>query len=214
MSERIKDIINLLTLHHKDAVCELNYSTPFELLVAVILSAQCTDKRVNIITEKLFKEYNTPQQFANMTIDELIPHIFSCGFYRNKAKNIILASRAIMRDYNGVVPESMEELIKLDGVGNKTASVIYSVGFKGDAIAVDTHVFRVSRRIGLAEANTPDKVMVELMDKVEKEYWTRLHHLLVHHGRYICKSINPNCKECRLRNYCNYYINTQEVINE
>lgn len=204
MNIPIKDIMNLLSEHHKDAVCELDFNTPYELLVAVILSAQCTDKRVNLITAELFKRYNTPSQFASMTIEELSPLIFSCGFYRSKAKNIISASRDIVDKYNGEVPSTMEELVKLDGVGNKTASVIYSVAFKGDAIAVDTHVYRVSKRLGLASANTPDKVMNELMESIDRPLWSRLHHLLVHHGRYICKSQRPLCEQCRLNNICKY----------
>ena len=205
MNDRVEKIIPLLIKHHGEAICELNYSTPFELLVAVILSAQCTDKRVNIITKDLFNRFNNPYQYAILTEDELIPLIFSCGFYRNKARNIIAASKSIVENYNGEVPNTIEELVKLEGVGYKTASVIYSVAFSGDAIAVDTHVFRVSRRLGLADDNTPDKVMRQMMSTIDRNHWTRLHHLLVHHGRYICKSQRPMCQECFLTDYCQYY---------
>lgn len=207
---KIDNIMRLLLEHHPDAVCELNYKSPFELLVAVILSAQCTDKRVNIITKELFKKFNKPEQFAQMTVDELSPIIYSCGFYRNKAKNIILASKAIIDKFGGQVPDNMQDLVSLDGVGNKTASVVYSVAFKGDAIAVDTHVFRVSRRLGLATGNTADKVMYEMMNTIDKSLWTKLHHLLVHHGRYICKSQKPLCDKCKLKEYCIYYL--EEVM--
>lgn len=205
MNNNVIEILKLLNVHHPNAVCELNYNSTFELLVAVILSAQCTDKRVNIITSDLFKKYNTPKDFSELTVEELSPLIFSAGFYRNKAKNIISCSREILYNYNGVVPEDIEELVKLHGVGYKTASVMKSVAFNGDAIAVDTHVYRVSKRLGLATANTPLKVMKELMSSFNQAEWSKLHHLLLHHGRYICKSRRPLCKECKLTKYCNYY---------
>lgn len=212
MVENLETIMDLLAEQHKNPQCELDFKTPFELLVAVILSAQCTDRRVNMITADLFAEYNTPEQFAAMSEEELSSKIFSCGFYRNKAKNIIAASRSIVRDFNGMVPSDIKDLIKLNGVGYKTASVVHSVAFGGDAIAVDTHVFRVSRRIGLASENTPDKVMRELMESIERKHWTRLHHLLVHHGRYICKAIKPLCGKCKINEYCKYYL--EEINNE
>ncbi|MGI6700967.1 MAG: endonuclease III [Christensenellales bacterium] len=206
----IEDIIERLTLIHGNAACELNFSTPFELLVAVILSAQCTDKRVNEVTKDLFVRYNKPEHYAGMSVEELSEMIYSCGFYKSKARSIIAASRSIIEDFNGEVPSTAEELIKLKGVGIKTANVVKSVAFGGDAIAVDTHVMRVSRRLGLAREKTPDKITLELMDKVPKNRWTRLHHLLVHHGRYICKSRKPDCDKCNLALYCKYF---QEVIN-
>ncbi len=205
MSKVVDAIIDGLSIHHPNPKCELNFNSEFELLVAVILSAQCTDKRVNIITPSLFDKYNTPEQFAVLTEEELQPYIFSCGFYRNKAKNIISASRSIVDKYNGIVPNRIGELLTLDGIGNKTANVIYSVAFGGQAIAVDTHVFRVSRRIGLASGKTPDKVMFELMQVCDESKWSRLHHLLIHHGRYVCIARKPKCEICEIKAYCNYY---------
>lgn len=211
MKKLISNIIQKLKIQHPNAICELDFASPFELLVAVILSAQCTDKRVNIITKELFKKYNTPKDFAQLSLEELTPLIYSCGFYRNKAKSIISASNSILENFNGNVPDNIEDLLKLRGVGNKTASVVYSVAFGGQAIAVDTHVFRVSRRIGLTEENTPDKVMYHLMSIIDKKSWSDFHHLLVHHGRYICKASNPNCKMCNIKTDCYYY---RRQINE
>ncbi len=200
-----------LSRMHEGAACELNFSTPFELLVAVILSAQCTDKRVNIITEKLFKVYNKPEQFAALTIEQLKPYIFSCGFYNNKGNNIIKMSKALMDKHNGEVPCTMEELTALDGVGRKTASVVLAVAFGIPAMPVDTHVFRVSRRIGLATANTADGVERQLMELVDKEYWHDLHHYLIFHGRYICHSRKPSCENCLLIEYCDYYAENKKI---
>src|SRR5690554_4085708 len=149
-TKEISKIYNNLSFMHPQAGCELNHKTPFELLVAVILSAQCTDIRVNMITDKLFKVYNTPYQFAELTLQELKPYIYSCGFYNNKGKNIISMSKALVKKHNGKVPDTMEELTALDGVGRKTASVVLSVAFNKPAMPVDTHVFRVSRRLGIA----------------------------------------------------------------
>lgn len=201
----VRKIIDGLRLQHPDAVCELNYYTPFELLVAVILSAQCTDKRVNIITQELFKHYNTPAQFANLTQDELTPYIKSCGYYLSKSRAIIEASQAIVERYNGEVPSSIEELMTLRGVGRKTANVVYSVAFGGDAIAVDTHVQRVSNRIGLAHSDKVLKTEEQLMDIIPKEEWSEVHHLLIHHGRYTCNAQKPKCNECVISPYCRCY---------
>lgn len=198
------EILNILEKMYPDAHCELNYNTPFELLVAVILSAQCTDKRVNIITTELFKKYNTPEDFASMDIKQLEKLIYSCGFYHNKAKSIINASREILLNFNGEVPKTVDELMTLSGVGRKTANVVYSVAFGGQAIAVDTHVFRVSKRLGLSDATTPEKTELQLMKLFPKEKWYQLHHNLIFHGRYTCKSQNPNCAECGLVEYCKY----------
>lgn len=210
-AKNIKEIYLRLSRMHEGAACELNFSTPFELLVAVILSAQCTDKRVNIITEKLFKVYNKPEQFAALTIEQLKPYIFSCGFYNNKGNNIIKMSKALMDKHNGEVPCTMEELTALDGVGRKTASVVLAVAFGIPAMPVDTHVFRVSRRIGLATANTADGVERQLMELVDKEYWHDLHHYLIFHGRYICHSRKPSCENCLLTEYCDYYAENKKI---
>ncbi|MBO7151481.1 MAG: endonuclease III [Clostridia bacterium] len=208
MTKNNREIYERLASLHEDAQCELNFSTPFELLVAVILSAQCTDKRVNLVTEKLFKIASTPQEFVDMPIEELEEHIRSCGFYHNKAKALKEMSASLLA-MGGVVPDTREELMKLSGVGRKTANVVSAVAFGKNAIAVDTHVFRVSNRIGIADANTPEKVEEQLMAGFDEEIWSKLHHYLIFHGRYVCKAQKPNCGECTLKNSCKYYKNNK-----
>lgn len=194
---------NLASMH-PDAKCELNYTTPFELLVAVILSAQCTDKRVNEVTKELFKVYNKPEDYARLTPEQLKPYVFSCGFYNNKATNIIAASKAIVKDYGGEVPSDFDALTSLAGVGRKTASVVTAVAFGLPAMPVDTHVFRVARRIGIASGDTVEKVETELKEGFPKERWNSLHHYLIFHGRYLCKSRAPLCEKCLLRDVCKF----------
>lgn len=203
MNQRNLKIYDLLDEMHKDAKCELDYSTPFELLVAVVLSAQCTDKRVNQVTKDLFKIANTPKQFAEMNLNELEERIYSCGFYRNKAIAIKELSKQIVEE--GGMPDTFEGLTKLRGVGRKTANVICSEAYKIPAIAVDTHVFRVANRIGLVNADTPEKTEQALKEAFDEDKWSHLHHLLIFHGRYVCKSQHPLCDECNLREYCDYY---------
>lgn len=185
-----------------EAKCELNFSNNFELLVAVMLSAQCTDKRVNTVTKELFEKYNTPEAFANLEQKKLEKEIYSCGFYHNKAKNIIAMSKDILVRFGGIVPSEFDDLISLAGVGRKTANVIMAVGFNKDAIAVDTHVFRVSNRLGIVKADNPYKCELALQKVVDKEKWSRFHHLLVLFGRYYCKAISPKCKDCVLVDIC------------
>jgi endonuclease-3 len=170
----------------------------------VILSAQCTDERVNIVTEKLFEKYSTPEQMITLTQQELEKYIFSCGFYRMKAEHILSASRDILEKYNGEVPSTIEELMGLAGVGKKTANVVYSVAFGGQAIAVDTHVFRVSNRLGLAKGKTPEQVEAGLMKVVPKSDWSKAHHQLIYHGRQVCHSQKPNCSACAMAHICDY----------
>lgn len=208
MTKENIEIYGLLSSLHKDAQCELNFSTPFELLVAVILSAQCTDKRVNLVTEKLFKIASTPKAFVDMPIEELEEHIRSCGFYHNKAKALKEMSASLL-EMGGVVPDTREELMKLSGVGRKTANVVSAVAFGKNAIAVDTHVFRVSNRIGIADGSTPEKVEEQLMENFDEDVWSKLHHYLIFHGRYVCKAQKPNCAECSLKNHCKYYKNNK-----
>lgn len=184
--------------------CELEFSSDFELLVAVILSAQCTDKRVNMVTKELFKKYNTPTAIFSLSQEELEKIIKPCGFYHNKAKNLISASKSLLEKFDGVVPNNQQDLMSLAGVGKKTANVVYAVGFGGDAIAVDTHVFRVSNRLGI-HSKTPIECEEKLQKLIPKEKWSKVHHQLVLFGRYHCKAINPNCKECKLANVCKYY---------
>ncbi len=190
---------------YKGAKPALKFKTPYELLVAVILSAQCTDARVNIVTEKLFENYSTPKAMCTLTQEELEKYIFSCGFYRMKAEHILSASRALLEKFDGEVPRTVEELQTLAGVGKKTANVVYSVAFGGDAIAVDTHVFRVSNRLGLAKGNTPEKVEEGLQKAIPKKDWSRAHHWLIYHGRLVCHSQKPDCKQCTLKDYCDFY---------
>ena len=197
--------IDYLNQLFPNAKCELNFNSAFELLVAVILSAQCTDARVNKVTPVLFKEYNTPQKLANANQQDIEKIIYSCGFYHNKAKNLIACSKDIVEKYNGEVPSTFEKMQTLAGVGRKTANVVYSFWFKGDAIAVDTHVFRVSNRLAIAKGKTPFEVEEKLMKAYKKADWSNLHYMLVLFGRYKCKAIRPECETCKLNEFCEYY---------
>lgn len=204
-NKRGQKILDELKKMHPDAGCELKYGTPFELLVAVILSAQCTDKRVNEVTKDLFKKYNNPEQYATMTPAELEPLIHSCGFFHNKAVNIIGAAKGIVDRFGGEVPKTMTELTSLPGVGRKTASVVMTVAFDEPAMPVDTHVFRVSGRLGLSHGKNPEQVEKDLKDLYPPSDWNIVHHTLIFHGRYICKALRPNCSECTLTEYCPYF---------
>ena len=204
MDEKSLKILEELASLYPDAKPALNFGTPYELLVAVILSAQCTDERVNKVTEELFKEHNTPEKMLKLTQDELEKYIYSCGFYHNKAAHILSASRDILEKFNGVVPNTLEELKTLAGVGQKTANVVYAVAFGGDAIAVDTHVFRVSNRLGLAEGKTPAKVEEGLRAALPQSEWSKAHHYLIYHGRRVCHSQRPDCENCTLKNLCKH----------
>ena len=199
------EILTQLEALYPDAVPALKFRSPYELLVAVILSAQCTDERVNQVTEKLFQEHNTPQTMLLLSQEELEKYIYSCGFYHNKAAHILSASRDILEKFGGEVPSTLEELRTLAGVGRKTANVVYAVAFGGDAIAVDTHVFRVSNRLGLAEGSTPEKVEEGLCRVIPKEKWSRAHHWLIYHGRRVCHSQRPDCEHCTLAHLCRYF---------
>lgn len=200
-------LLDLLEKMHPEAECELTYSTPYQLLVAVILSAQCTDKRVNVVTKELFSKYPTPEAILTLSQEALESEIKSCGFYHNKAKNILAATAILVDEYGGEVPRDRDSLEKLPGVGRKTANVVYAVAFGGNAIAVDTHVFRLSHRLGLSNADTPFGVEKDLMARFSEENWSHLHHLLIHHGRYICKSQSPQCAKCLLAEECPHRIN-------
>ena len=202
-------IIEQLAGLYPDAKPALRYTTPYELLVAVILSAQCTDERVNIVTEKLFQTYNTPEKMVTLSQSQLEKYIFSCGFYRMKAQHILSASQDILDKYDGNVPNTVESLMMLAGVGKKTANVVYSVAFGGDAIAVDTHVFRVSNRLGLAKGKTPLEVEAGLQKAIAKKDWSKAHHYLIYHGRRVCHSQKPNCTGCALNSLCSYYKKNQ-----
>ena len=186
-------------------VCELDFKNNYELLIAVVLSAQCTDKRVNIVTKELFSKYDTPQKLANANIEDVERIIKSCGFYKNKSQNIIQASKDIVERFDGQVPSELDELISLAGVGRKTANVVRAVGFKIPAMPVDTHVFRVSNRLGLARAKDVNTCEKQLMKNIDKSDWIDVHHLLILFGRYYCKAISPKCAECPLSDKCKYY---------
>lgn len=206
--ERNKRVLGELERLYPDARPALHYSGAYELLVAVILSAQCTDERVNKVTAELFKEHNTPVTMLALSQDELEKYIFSCGFYRNKAAHILSASRDIVEKFGGEVPSTLEELKTLAGVGQKTANVVYSVAFGGDAIAVDTHVFRVSNRLGLACADTPQKTEEQLKSAIPQRDWSKAHHWLIYHGRRVCHSQRPDCVNCTLKEFCDFYKKT------
>ncbi len=180
----------------------LNFTSPYELLVAVVLSAQCTDERVNKVTKKLFENYNTPIKMLTLSQEQLQDHIFSCGLYKTKAKNILSLSRDIVDKFNGQVPCSLAELRSLAGVGRKTANVVYSVAFNGNAIAVDTHVFRVANRIGLVKADNPLNTEKQLMKVLDEKDWSRSHHYLIYLGRSFCKAGKPNCQDCPIKDFC------------
>lgn len=197
-------IVEILKTEYENPECELEYVSPFELLVAVVLSAQCTDKRVNQVTRELFKEYNTAEKINKMPLELLEEKIRSCGFYHNKAKAIKSLSEDIVLRFNGEFPKTKEELKTLSGVGEKTANVVVSLVYNEPAIAVDTHVFRVSNRLGLADANTPEKTQKQLEETINKEDWIKLHYGLVLHGRYICKARNPKCEECCFKVVCKH----------
>ena len=203
--ENIKKILDILEQTYPDAECELNYTSAFELLIATILSAQCTDVRVNKVTAELFKKYNKPEDFAKLSTAEISEEIKSCGLYKSKAQKIKETSVILCSNYGGEVPDKMEELVKLPGVGRKTANVILSNTFGVDAIAVDTHVFRVSNRIGLVKTDTPEKTEFELMKVLPKKRWSKAHHLIIFHGRRICKARKPECNICPIVEYCDYY---------
>lgn len=186
---------------YPDAKTALEYDNTFQLLIAVMLSAQCTDVRVNMVTPALFTAFPTAQAFAAVQPHDLVPYIQSCGLYRTKAKNIVAASRLIV-ERGGRVPETMDELLKLPGVGRKTANVVLSVAFAQSAIAVDTHVFRVVNRLGLVRAKTPAATEAALMKVVPKTDWSNAHHWLIHHGRQICHARNPECARCVVVDLC------------
>ena len=204
MDDAKTKILEELARLYPEAAPALRFGSPYELLVAVILSAQCTDERVNKVTAELFKTYDTPEKMLSLTQEQLEKYIFSCGFYHNKAAHILSASRDIIEKFGGEVPSSHEDLKKLAGVGQKTANVVYAVAFGGDAIAVDTHVFRVSNRLGLAHAKTPEKTELQLNEAIPRKMWSRAHHWLIYHGRRVCHSQRPDCGNCTLKPWCEF----------
>ena len=198
----VEALLDKLDTCYPDAHCELDYGSDWQLLVAVILSAQCTDKRVNQVTPKLVERASSPQDFVDIPLEGLEKLIYSCGFYHNKAKNIKLAARDVVEKFGGAVPGTIDELVTLAGVGRKTANVVFAVGFKGQAMPVDTHVFRLAHRLGLSDGKTPEAVEKDLRAVIPEKYYTRAHHLLIFHGRYTCKSRRPECDKCMVKEYC------------
>ena len=202
--EKAKIIIEKLDKTYFGAKPALNFNSEYELLVAVILSAQCTDERVNKVTKILFESYNSPSLMLTLSVDELSNIILPCGLNNSKAKHILGASKSIIDNFDGKVPNNLQDLRTLDGVGRKTANVVYSVAFGGDAIAVDTHVQRVSNRIGLAKSDNPLETEKQLMKKIDKSMWSKSHHYLIYHGRRVCTARSPKCSECVLVTECEY----------
>ncbi|MEG2353799.1 MAG: endonuclease III [Clostridium sp.] len=203
--KEMAEALNILENTYRGAECGLNFENPYELLISTILSAQCTDERVNIVTKELYKEYNSAEAMATLTAEEVGEKIRSCGFYKTKGKNILATSKILLEKYNGVVPRTMEELIELPGVGRKTANVVLSNVFGVPAIAVDTHVFRVSQRIGLAKGDNVTKVEEQLMKNIPKSKWSDMHHYIIWHGRKLCKARKPQCEQCNMPPFCEYF---------
>ncbi len=206
--EHIKTILETLDGHYpKEVICYLNHRTPFELLIATILSAQCTDERVNMVTPSLFEKYPTVYDFATASLEDLEKAIKSTGFYKNKAKNIIACARALVDEHNGEVPSDLEKLVKLAGVGRKTANVIRGNIFKIPSIVVDTHVKRISIRWGLTLKEDPVQIEMDLMKKLPEEHWIRYNTQVIAHGRAICTARNPKCISCMFIKSCPFGLN-------
>ena len=197
------EILDILKNTYPDAKCSLDFNTPFELLIAVILSAQCTDERVNKTTPILFSKFVTPKDFASAELTDIEDLIHPCGFYKNKAKNIKATSIILLDKFNGEVPHTMEELITLPGVGRKTANVVMLEAFHNpQGVAIDTHAKRISNRIGFSKEKDPIKIEKDILNLFSKEYYYDINHILIWHGRNICKSQNPLCEKCSIKNLC------------
>ena len=205
MKKRTKEILEILKETYPDAKCELNYETPFQLLVATCLSAQTTDVKVNQVTDTLFKDYPDLDSFLTLTNEQIEERIKSIGLYRNKAKNLVLMCKQLKEKFNGEVPKTMEGITSLAGAGRKTANVVLSNAFGVPSIAVDTHVFRVSNRLGLADSDNVLEVEKQLQAELPKKEWSLTHHLLIFHGRRCCMARKPECERCVLNKLCKYY---------
>jgi endonuclease-3 len=201
--ERAKKITAKLHKAYPDAKCSLNHQTPFQLLIATILSAQCTDDRVNIVTADLFRQYKKPEDFLELSQPELEAIIRSTGFYRNKAKSVLGTARKLVNEFNSSVPQTMDELLSLPGVARKTANVVLGNAFGIAAgVVVDTHVSRLSQRLGLTENTTPEKIERDLIEIIPKKEWVEYPHLMIYHGRKVCKARGPLCAECVINTLC------------
>jgi len=196
-------IVRSLAKDYADAVCALHHNSAFQLLIATILSAQCTDERVNIVTKELFKKYKTPEDFVKLPIKSLEKAIQSTGFFRNKAKSIKRCCKQIVEDYDGELPRDIDEFVKLAGAGRKTANVVLGTAFGlATGVVVDTHVGRISRRLGLTDNTDPVKVERDLMEQIPKKEWIDYSHRMIHHGRRVCKARKPLCDECSMKSFC------------
>ena len=213
LKDRVKKIISLLKRAYPDAQCSLNHSNPFELLIATILSAQCTDQRVNIVTADLFRKYRKPEDYLKVSEKELQNDIRTTGFFRNKTKSIRGTAKALIGDYGGEVPDSMAELLKLPGVARKTANVVLGNAFGIKAgVVVDTHVARLSHRLGLTQEKQPEKIERDLIAIVPRKDWVIFPHLMIYHGRKVCKARSPLCEECVIEKVCpSSYLKTGEM---
>lgn len=209
--KEILQVLDMLKALYPNAETELIFNSPFQLLISTILAAQCTDKRVNKVTGEVYKTYSTPEDFLTLNEVELGELIRSCGFYRTKAKNILRTCRILVEKFDSEVPGTIKELMELPGVGRKTANVVVSNVFGKDAIAVDTHVFRVSNRIGIAHAKDVSKTEEQLMKNIPKSQWSEAHHWLIFHGRRVCKARKPQCGTCAISEHCLYF---KKVFNE
>ncbi len=205
ISEKVNIVYDILSRKFPSPKTELNYETPFQLLIATLLAAQCTDKRVNLVTSNLFKDYPDAQSMSKLSLEELKAKIKSINFFNTKAKHILALSKTLVEKYNGQVPETFEELTALAGVGRKTAHVVMSNAFGKPVLAVDTHVFRVSNRLGLVKTDNVLDTEKELMKHLKPEQVNNFHHYLILHGRYTCKAKSPNCHLCELTDVCSYY---------
>jgi endonuclease-3 len=210
--ERYRNVLNYFLEHVPVAETELHYSNPFELIVAVVLSAQCTDKRVNMVTPKLFEAFPNIESLAASNSDTVFNYIRIISYPNNKAKHLVGLANMLLNDFNGVVPDKIDDLVKLPGVGRKTANVIASVIYNQPTMAVDTHVFRVSARIGLSSnAKTPLQTEMQLMKYIPKELVPKAHHWLILHGRYTCIARNPQCNQCGISEFCKYYVAKNKI---
>ena len=199
-------IVETLKEMYPDAKCSLDFSTPFEMLVSVVLSAQCTDERVNKTTPNIFNKYSTPQDFANMDIKLLEELIHPCGFYKTKAKNLKKTAEILVEKYDGIVPNNMKDLMSLPGVGRKSANVIMLEAFNfPQGIAVDTHCKRIANRLGFSKESEPEKIEQDLLKVIPKEYYKDVNHIFIWHGRNVCTSQKPKCDSCKLQQYCKFY---------
>ena len=213
--ERYEAFLEYFSKNQPQAETELHYENPYQLLVAVILSAQCTDKRANMVTPALFEAFPTPEHLANSHFDEVLPYIKSISFMNNKTKHLLGMAKMLVEDFNSEVPESVDDLQKMPGVGRKTANVIASVVYNQPTMAVDTHVFRVSKRLGLVNQNakTPLEVEKTLIKHIPSEYVHIAHHWLILHGRYVCVARRPRCEECKITHFCKYFEKNKPLEN-